>query len=349
MEELLSKLISFPTITSDRNTNLECLQWIQKYLGEQGVSSSIIEVNHQWLLHFGADLKNARIMINTHLDVVPAPEHLFTAHKAGDRLIGRGASDTKAWVAIMLSLGKDLIEKAAMKDVLFCIVTDEEIGGFSTKSFLDQLPKLEFGLFGEPTNLNVVNKAKGVMQVKLVIKGRSSHGSRPWEGENVIEKFAESLTAFKKTFAQSELTFDTTYNFSKVSAGTAINQIPDSLESWVDIRFSPDDDPEVVLNNLQKSFGDCELEVILNESPILTSSENSYFKQFLGEVKKVSPDSQLQMDHGSSDARHCTAKGIPSAIFGPIGGDLHSNNEWVDVESIDKTKKIVERYLRSLE
>jgi di/tripeptidase len=34
--------------------------------------------------------------------------------------------------------------------------------------------------------------------------------------------------------------------------------------------------------------------------------------------------------------------------FGPVGGDLHGNNEWVDVKSLEKYSEILKDFLRKV-
>jgi succinyl-diaminopimelate desuccinylase len=42
------------------------------------------------------------VLLLTHLDVVPAPETMFTMRREGDRVFGRGVLDDKGPAAILL-------------------------------------------------------------------------------------------------------------------------------------------------------------------------------------------------------------------------------------------------------
>jgi acetylornithine deacetylase len=43
-----------------------------------------------------------------------------------------------------------------------------------------------------------------------------------------------------------------------------------------------------------------------------------------------------------------TVAGIPTVMFGPLGGNFHEANEWVDIPSIAKTAQILERLVHDL-
>jgi acetylornithine deacetylase/succinyl-diaminopimelate desuccinylase-like protein len=43
-----------------------------------------------------------------------------------------------------------------------------------------------------------------------------------------------------------------------------------------------------------------------------------------------------------------TVAGIPTVMFGPLGGNFHEANEWVDIPSISKTAQILERLVHDL-
>src|SRR5699024_12371616 len=46
----------------------------------------------------------------------------------------------------------------------------------------------DFVICAEPTQLGIGFQAKGILQFDVQLFGKSAHGSRPWEGENAIEK-----------------------------------------------------------------------------------------------------------------------------------------------------------------
>jgi succinyl-diaminopimelate desuccinylase len=50
-------------------------------------------------------------------------------------------------------------------------------------------------------------------------------------------------------------------------------------------------------------------------------------------------------DHGGSDARFLAAFGIPVIMSRPVVGNLHSEDEWIDIKSMVTFFKIYEKFL----
>ncbi|HKA33289.1 MAG TPA: M20/M25/M40 family metallo-hydrolase, partial [Candidatus Binatia bacterium] len=53
----------------------------------------------------------------------------------------------------------------------------------------------------------------------------------------------------------------------------------------------------------------------------------------------------LIREHGGSDARYLAQFGIPVIMTRPLVGNLHAENEWIDIASMETLYRIYERYL----
>ena len=348
IQSTLHHLISFPTITSDVKTNDQALRWCQKFLADNNIKSRLEEISGRPLLHWGSPPQKAEIMINSHLDVVPGSTAIFRPKTIGSRLFGRGAADTKAAVATLISLDPQFIKLATRKKILFSLVCDEETGGSSTKEFISHIPRLKFALFGEPTNLKIVNQAKGIMQVRITASGVAAHGSRPWQGKNAIELLTSQLSNFLKSHpTPTRETKNATFNFSLISGGSAINQVPDSCQILIDIRFHPQDRPRDILKNLKSFFPQCKIVPLKIESPIFCDPDHPLSQLLRKCLRSTRTKAEFAFEHGSSDARHCTTQKIPALVFGPIGENLHQEKEWVNIESLPKFQKVLESFILS--
>jgi succinyl-diaminopimelate desuccinylase len=51
---------------------------------------------------------------------------------------------------------------------------------------------------------------------------------------------------------------------------------------------------------------------------------------------------------GASDARYASKYGVPVIDLGPLGGEIHGSNEWIDLDSLDKFALIYEEIIRKL-
>ena len=72
------------------------------------------------------------------------------------------------------------------------ITADEEIGGANgARQALKEI-KAAFCVALDGGSLKkIVIKEKGIVRLKLVARGKTAHGARPWLGENAIEKLIE--------------------------------------------------------------------------------------------------------------------------------------------------------------
>lgn len=341
MKRIISTLISFESTPI-------CLEWCRNFLKKRGISAEIKYFVNSSILIWGAAPKNAKIMINSHIDVVPAPKSSFKPIFKENKIFGRGSADAKSSVAVLLSLDKEIIAKASKKGVVFSLVCDEEIGGASTKEFITTLKKLKLAIFGERTNLTINNQAKGIAQVQIISRGVAAHGASPWKGKNAILGLSRQLETFLTTNPlPTKETRKTTFNFSKIQGGRAINQVPDTCILECDIRFNPNESFNKVLDLLKSNFKFSKIKVLKLESPISTSPNNLFVTQFADAMKKEDIPIRFSFEHSSSDARHCTALKIPAIAFGPIGNNIHQNNEWVSIPSILRQKRVLEKFLLS--
>ncbi|MCA9370954.1 MAG: M20/M25/M40 family metallo-hydrolase, partial [Candidatus Peregrinibacteria bacterium] len=81
----------------------------------------------------------------------------------------------------------------------------------------------------------------------------------------------------------------------------------------------------------------CEIQEVLSANPLSTPEDHpmvTLFKEVAEEVLGTAIG--FKREHGGTDARYFSEKGIPAFLYGPKGGGLHSNEEWVSIESLQK-------------
>ncbi|MCX6732546.1 MAG: M20/M25/M40 family metallo-hydrolase, partial [Candidatus Roizmanbacteria bacterium] len=92
-----------------------------------------------------------------------------------------------------------------------------------------------------------------------------------------------------------------------------------------------------------------ELEFLEFEPPQVTKETNPYFQQLLASIEHVtSKKADVIVKHGSSDVRHFSRVDGEGVEFGPIGAGLHSDDEWVDIKSLDTYYDILASFLKNL-
>ncbi|MBI2028716.1 MAG: M20/M25/M40 family metallo-hydrolase [Candidatus Levybacteria bacterium] len=292
-----------------------------------------------------------RIILNGHLDVIPGKDYQYSPKIKNDKLYGVGSMDMKASVACLIMVFKEVAEKVDYHLALQ-LVTDEEIGGFNgTKFQIEKGVKADFVIAGESTGLQIANRAKGILQVKISTKGKTAHGAYPWKGKNAIWKMNQFLNSLLKKYPiPSRQEWVTTVNLSRIkTTNTSLNKIPDDCEILLDIRYVPEE-ADTIVNDIKeflpKGF---KMDIFEKEPSLFVDDKNQYLKMLQSVVKQTTKKKvRFYGAQGSSDARHFTRVCIDGIEFGPIGGGIGTDNEWVSIESIKTYYDILKTFLLKL-
>ena len=258
--------------------------------------------------------------------------------------------EMKANAACLIMVFKEVADKTGYPLGLQ-LVTDEEVGGFNgTKYQIEKGVRADFVIAGEPTNFDIVNKAKGILRVKIIVSGQAAHGAYPWRGENAIWRMNKFLCILKKNYPiPIREKWATTVNLSRIeTTNLALNKIPDDCTVELDIRFIPEDSKMIVADIKKLIPNRFKLEIMANEPALQVDPGNDYIKTLRQVGQQVIRKSiVLRGAHGSSDARHFTRVNCPGVEFGPVGGGIGSDGEWVDISSLAKYGQILKRFLLS--
>ncbi len=328
----------------------EALHFCKEWLEERGVTPIIYELDSKLMLVAEIGEGEESIVWNGHIDVVPGHIEQFNPYILEDKLFGRGTADMKAGVAAMMEAFSILVKNPEQltRKVQLHIATDEEKGGKTSKHIVEQGHYGDFVICGEPTNLNIGLQAKGILQWDFLVKGKSAHGSRPWEGDNAIEKaIALDQELRKCTFMEaSNAYYDyPSLNLAKIQAGERYNMVPDECVISYSLRFVPGQDIEAITQELRDLIGKYpESELILRgRSPAITNEENNKFIQRLLAVSTNLRNTPTVLfgQHGAADTRYYAAKGAGAIEYGPVGGDWHGDKEWVSLSSVETYKNIL--------
>jgi len=288
--------------------------------------------------------KHAKLVLNAHLDVVPARAHQFEPEQKDGRLYGRGTQDMKGAAAVLIRLAQDLAQLPEPPDVNFQFVTDEEIGGMhGTNVLLNAGYTCDFFITAEPTDLNICYMHKGAAPITVTIHGVPAHGSRPWDGRNPIHTLRDGLIALEKVYpTPDEEAFVTTVVPTIIHGGEAGNRIMEDLVLRLDIRRIPTETPQEVLAKVQSCFPEhATVELMGHGVPLDTDPNHPAVQQLAHIVRDVTGrPGHFYREHFGTDARFYSAKGIPAVCCGPVGAGLHSDLEWADVDGLVETYNV---------
>lgn len=294
--------------------------------------------------------KSVEVLLHAHLDVVPASSKLFRPRVAKNLLFGRGASDTKLNAAALLVLAKELSRDSRKYDLGFVFTTDEEIGGHNgAKLILEKGYRSKFFVTLESTNFDIKHLNKGIVWLKVTIKGKSAHSSQPWRGENAIVRAMKGLTSLYQVYpVPRRESWRTTLNVGRISGGDALNKVPDACEVYLDLRYTEEDSSDKVIARVRWSFPDSEVEVITREPMMKTDPKHPYVLKLAQVVKEVTARTpKIIRGHGGSDGRFFSAAGIPSVEFGTVSGGLHTEEEWANLDKLEDFYQILYEFAKT--
>lgn len=352
---LAKDIIQIPSVVGDIPNLVKSLEVVKEQLTEYPftpfVSNAIPSLLYS---NKGKHVKNFKVLLYAHLDVVPAGHEQFKPYEKDGKLYGRGAYDMKAAAAAMVLLFKDMAREVSYPLGLQ-ITTDEEAGaGKDGAAYqIAQGARADFVIAGEcSSNFRIVNQAKGRLVVQITTKGHASHSAYAWLGRNAIWEMYEILKPIMDCFPTPiQETYETTVNITKIeTTNEATNKIPDHCTAFIDVRYT-EKDKDTIISTIQSLLpAAIEISIEYIHPPHFSNPNSFYIKQLQSSVKKVvGMDSPLVLAHGTSDTTHFSKAGCEAIEFGPIGKGNHHDEEWVDIQSLEDYYHILKNFLLQVE
>ncbi len=292
------------------------------------------------------------VLLCAHLDVIGLPDATaYRSHIADGRIYGPGAGDMKGQLAILLELFHALHHKYPGMSLGLAVTSDEEIGGTHGIGYL-------FGEIGFRCRLamipdggslhEVTVEEKGILHVKLTARGHTGHAARPWLAANALESLTEAVGRVRRRF--ESLVTDQGDHWCPTCALTVlrtdnetINRIPSRAEALLDIRFPPPHTMSSMLEIVRQTLGETvDAKVLIGDEPTHLAPDPAYLEQVQAMTGKSVRHGR---ESGGSDARFICRHGIPVLMARPEVGNLHAEDEWIEIASMVTFYHICERYL----
>ena len=362
--ELLERLTGFATVS--RDSNLELIAYIQRYLAELGVQSELFynpERTKANLFATIGPLDRGGVVLAGHTDVVPVDGQAWTVDpfrltQRDGRLYGRGTADMKGFIASVLAAVPVFLKRPLKLPVHLAFSYDEEVGCLGVRPMLAELEKRphkpRLCLIGEPTELKPVLGHKGKLAMRCNVKGAACHSAYAPYGVNAIQYAARLIGRLEEIgseLAQPEHhdeRFDppfSTVQTGVIKGGRVLNIVPAECEFDFEVRALPGFNAEQVSDKLQ-TYAEAELlpkmRAVQNDTDIRLQPLSAY------PGLATSPDSEaarlLALLSGSSDFGTVAfgtegglfgEAGIPTVVCGPGSMDQgHKPDEFVSLEQL---------------
>lgn len=295
------------------------------------------------------------VLLCGHLDVIEHPSRSpYATCLENGRILGPGVGDMKGALAIGLELARHWYHHRPGVSLGLAITSDEERGGESGMRYLLEEIGLRCGVAMVPDggSLNeIIIEEKGILHLRMRAGGTSCHAARPWLGSNAVELLADALGRLRSRFAKFRVDGETApshwYPTCSVTAintpNPAINSVPSEATAMVDVRFVPPWTRGTMLELVKAVVGPgVAVNPIISAEPTHLAPDPIYVQ---ATERITGKRAHLVRSSGGSDARFFCAYGIPVLLTRPLVGELHSENEWIDIESMGTFFRIGNDYL----
>jgi len=255
--QLLKKLIATSSFSKEEDLTGDI---IEDFLEVRKVKTGRIK-NNIWATNLYFDPNKPSILLNSHHDTVKPNKGYtldpFTPIEKDEKLFGLGSNDAGGCLVSLIACFLYYYDKKDMPyNIVLVASAEEEISGNDgIELALKSIPKIDFGIVGEPTLLEMAIAERGLMVLDVVATGKAGHAARE-EGESALYKILPDLEWFK------------TYQFEKVSellgavkmSVTVIetenkqhNVVPSTCKMVVDVRVNELYTFEEILDTIGKN------------------------------------------------------------------------------------------------
>jgi acetylornithine deacetylase len=362
----LKKLISFDT--TSRHSNLSLISTIADFLSTQDILITLTydETRQKANLFATLPAKNGEIndgiVLSGHTDVVPVDGQKwdtdpFNAIVIKDRLYGRGASDMKGFIAVILALIPQFKQMSLSKPIHFAFSYDEEVGCLGVPHLIADMKQKGIlpsaCIVGEPSEMKPIVAHKGINAFRCHVHGSAAHSSLVPNGCNAIE-YAAQLIVWIRQYSEElknmgqDVLYDvahTTITTNLISGGKALNIIPEFCEFLFEFRNLPTSDSYSIIEKIQSYVKNNLIPQMKKENPSagitinaigsVPGHEVSEEAEITKLVRSVTNEPTIRKVSYATEAGLFQQAGIPTIICGPGSiKQAHIANEYIELTQL---------------
>ncbi|MFC7704070.1 acetylornithine deacetylase [Plastorhodobacter daqingensis] len=377
--DILARLVSFPTVS--RDSNLELVDWVERYLADLGVSAHRVPSpcgnKASLFAHIGPE-EEGGVILSGHSDVVPVDGQAWSSDpwclmEREGRLYGRGTCDMKGFVALALAAVPLALQANLRRPLQIALSYDEELGCLGAPPMIAHmaslLPRAAAVVVGEPSMMKAVNGHKGGIAFDIHMRGYEVHSSILHRGVSAIMEGArlidwanqQNAANRARTPAAMAALFDppfTTIHVGTISGGTAANITARECRFGIDFRCVPGETVEHWSAALHERAAalEAEMKEIRPEAgieitrrfllpPLVPEPEGAAERL----VRKLTGDNATHVVSYGTEAGQFQAEGYSAIVCGP--GDIaqaHQPDEYITVAQFEAGWAFMERLVQEL-
>ena len=366
--ELLKQLVRInsvnPSLAPGGAGEADIAEYVSGFMKEIGLEVDIDEVK-PGRVNVTGTLKGIgggpTLMLNGHTDTVGI-DHMeiepLDPYVKDGKLYGRGSYDMKCGLASILASSKAVVESGMRLrgDLVIAGVCDEEYASIGAESLIDKV-RVDAAIVTEPTELQIMVAHKGFAWIDVDASGVAAHGSQPEAGVDAITKMGRVLVRLEELQTRLErkshrFVGSPSVHASIIQGGRELSTYPDHCRLQIERRTVPSEtrsELEIEMNSL--------LSAVKKEDPKFSATYNIFFlrdpmeiptdalickvlQKCVREVMEREPG--FVGGSGWGDTQIFWSRGVPAVNFGPTGAGAHSAVEYVEVESVLTSARILE-------
>ncbi|QQZ44098.1 M20/M25/M40 family metallo-hydrolase [Pseudomonas sp. SK3(2021)] len=315
--------------------------------------------------HVLATLKGtgqARILLMAHMDTVfkegTAAERPFRIQDG--RAYGPGVMDDKGGIVAGIYALK-VLDNLKFKDyaqITFLLDASEETGSGIATELIKKTAKAHDVTLnlepGRPADGLVVWR-KGSATALVEVKGKAAHaGVAPELGRNAAMEAAHQILQLGKLGDEAK---KTTINFTVLKAGDRTNVIPDQATAKADVRAAVPEEFDRIEKDLarvsaNKLIADTDVKTTLQRGlPPMpqTAQSDALVAMAQGIYGELGRKLTIEGSGGAADSSLSAGVGTPTLDgFGIVGGNIHTAEEYAEVESVAPRIYLLARMIMEL-
>jgi glutamate carboxypeptidase len=349
---LLESIVNLDSGTGDAEGGRKVAALIAPRLRALGMDVQLIEAEApglpENLVATLAGSGKGRVLMIAHLDTVFGPgtvaKRPFSV--AGTHARGPGVADEKGGVVEGL-YALQLLKTLGFRDfarITLLVETSEERGSPGTRALIDRLLKdadVELNLEpGDPPD-GVTVWRKGSSSFYVDVKGRAAHaGVAPQDGRNAAVELIHQVHALDAFPRSGE---GLTVNLTLMNAGSRYNIIPEDASATFNVRVREESQADAVLHALEASAAhplDPDTRVtVRHEASFPPLPDNPATQQLADRAAAAYAGLGLGFarsgNGGASESALAHLAGVPALDgLGPVGGNFHTDDEFLDLASV---------------
>ena len=299
-----------------------------------------------------------------HTDTVPYDAGWNGALTLTDRdgnLYGRGACDTKGFIAAALTSVETLDLTRLRQPFALIFTADEEVGLLGAKRLAQSKPlRMRYSIVGEPTSLRPIRAGKGYCLAEVIVRGVEAHSAYPALGASAIFRAVRLISKIESIALRlhegQHPDFDppyTTLNVGLIRGGSAKNVIAGECRFTLEWRPIPGQKSTDVLDMVNAAIDeekhDCpDFECEVDAGRADAGFETSLDSPLITMLEKLTGKTAGTVAFGT-EAAQMTTLGSESVVLGP--GDIrvaHRTGEFVPVDELRRCTEILKQAVTSL-